>query len=99
MPKARDLSPFQLPPPPEPPTCVACRSFKPEVLVPHGAGAIGMCWLCAHHHVDHGVRLELAHSGECECLPTEIYPRSYFGPTAEAFEAARDAVLERRGLS
>lgn len=64
----------------------------------YGEDALPMCRLCAHYHVDHGVSLECANRAQCGCLPTEIYPRSVFGPTPEAFEAARDAVLARRGV-
>jgi hypothetical protein len=94
--KARDLPLAEPAPRAVDPSCAACRSFRPECLVPDGEGALAMCWLCAHQVVEHGRALADAMIGECDCLPTEIYPRSFFGATAGEFEAARDAVLERR---
>lgn len=79
------------------PTCRACRMFRPECIAPIGEFTVDLCWLCAHHVVDHHVALAAAADAQCECLPTEIYPRSFFGKTAAAFESARDEVLARRG--
>lgn len=95
--KARDLPRVKPYVPPPPPTCVACKHWQPEVQVPEGSGSVGMCWLCAHHVVDHGATFAGAPHAQCECLPTEIYPRSFFGPNDEAFERRRDEILERRG--
>ncbi len=58
----------------EKPACTACKSFAPECLVPVGDGAVPMCWLCAHHVIEHDTAVEHAHAAECECVPTEIYP-------------------------
>jgi len=33
-----------------------------------------MCWLCAHHVVDHECPPHDAATAECECLPHQIYP-------------------------
>lgn len=64
-------------PPPKPVAkkpCMACKAFAAECLVPIGDGAVPMCWLCAHHVIDHEVPLHLAHSAECECAPQAVYP-------------------------
>lgn len=74
MTKLNRLQPFKEPQPPERESCVACKTFAPEVLVPDGDAALPMCWLCAHHVVDHGSSLQGAPSAECECTPQEIYP-------------------------
>ena len=62
------------PPPPEPKLCVACKGFRAECVVPVGEGSVPMCWLCAHHVVDHECALHDAATAECECLPHEVYP-------------------------
>lgn len=62
------------PPPPEPKLCAACKAFKAECTAPVGEGSAALCWLCAHHVVDHDCSLEAAVTHECECLPHEIYP-------------------------
>ena len=56
------------------PVCRGCKTMAPECLVPHGDGAIPMCWLCAHHVIEHGTAVDHAYVGECECLPSEIFP-------------------------
>lgn len=74
--KSHRLARFVTPPPPPRPRCNApgCE-MAPEVVLPLGQGAIDLCWLCAHHHVDHGVPLsECATSEACEHTPDEIYP-------------------------
>lgn len=71
------------PPPPEPVVCVACRTMRAECEAPVGEGTAPMCWVCAHHVVQHGATLEEALEYECDCSPWEIYP---------------DDVLELRGL-
>lgn len=91
--KARELPLFIPPPPVEPPACGCCKVFRPECIVPMGDGALPMCWLCAHHVVEHNCTLEEAVEHECECLPTEIFPRSRFG---DQFEAQRDEIIARR---
>lgn len=73
--KSHKLARYVAPPPPPKPTCNACKAYAPEVIVPLGEGAIELCWLCAHHHVDHGVPLsECPTSERCEHAPHEIYP-------------------------
>lgn len=73
--KAWDLPKIPPPaPPPEPKMCVACKGYRAECVVPVGEASAPMCWLCAHHVVDHGVAPELATTAECECLPHQIYP-------------------------
>ena len=73
-PKARELPPFPIKPPPEIPACAGCGAFQPQCLVPDGEGALAMCWLCAHAHVDHGCALDATAVHECECLPEAIFP-------------------------
>jgi hypothetical protein len=73
--KSHKLARFVAPPPPPKPVCAACKAWSPEVTVPAGEGAIDLCWLCAHHHVDHGVSLRQAPEAQCECTAAEIYPR------------------------
>ncbi len=74
MSKLNRLQPFKEAPPPERASCRACRTFAPECLVPVGDDALPMCWLCAHHVIEHDVALQAAHSAECDCLPQAIYP-------------------------
>lgn len=76
--KTFSLAPYTPPPPVEKPSCAACKAFAPECLVPHGDGALAMCWYCAHHVVEHGVDLSAAHCATCECLPRQILPLSRF---------------------
>jgi hypothetical protein len=75
--KSHKLARFVAPPPPPKPVCAACKSWTPEVTVPVGDGAIDLCWLCAHHHVDHGASLRQAPEARCECTAAEIYPAEY----------------------
>lgn len=73
--RSRDLK--RIPPPkPAPPRklCVACQAFAAECEAPIDEGSAPMCWLCAHHVVDHGVTLHEAAEARCECLPHQIYP-------------------------
>lgn len=58
--------------------CVACKVFRPEVLL----RGVALCWICAHHVVDHGTVVEHAAAGQCECLPGEIYPPDFFSARA-----------------
>lgn len=61
----------------EKPACAACKAFRPEVLAPTPeGGALPMCWLCAHHFVEHDVSLQGCPSARCKCHPSEIYPSS-----------------------
>lgn len=62
------------PPQPEPPLCAACQGMRAECVAPVGETSMPLCWLCAHHVVDHGVAPGLAMTAECECLPEEIFP-------------------------
>lgn len=48
--------------------------FAPELLVPMGDEAVPMCWLCAHHVVEHETPMDQTSDARCECLPWEIYP-------------------------
>jgi hypothetical protein len=75
--KLKSLSPFVPPPPREPEVCRACKVFTPEVLVPNGHGALPMCWLCAHHVVEHGTGISQAYAARCECSHDEIFPQRY----------------------
>lgn len=72
--KLSSLKPFKAPPPVEKEACAACEAFAPECLVPVGDAAVPMCWLCAHHVIEHGTAPHHAHAAECECTPREIYP-------------------------
>lgn len=72
--KAFDLKRVVPPPPPPVKICMACNAFRAECLVPVGEASAPMCWLCAHHVVDHECALHEAATAECECLPHEIYP-------------------------
>lgn len=80
--KLSSLQPFKEPPPRERECCRACKTFAPEVLVPDGDESIPMCWLCAHHVVEHGTVIEHAHCAECECSPQMIYPLRFIGDVA-----------------
>jgi hypothetical protein len=57
-----------------PKVCVACKAFVAECNAPVGEGSAPMCWLCAHHVVDHNVPLHEAAEARCECTPEQIYP-------------------------
>lgn len=72
--KTSDLPLFKAPPTVDKPHCRSCKAFAPECLVPVGDGAAPMCWLCAHHVVDHDCPVEDAWKNECECMPEDIYP-------------------------
>ena len=54
--------------------CTACKAFAAECQVPIGEGSAAMCWLCAHHVVDHEVAIHEAATAECECTPENVYP-------------------------
>ena len=97
MTKLSDLQPFKEPPPVEKESCHACRAFAPECLVPVGEGAVPMCWLCAHHAIEHGADPSAAACAECECTPGEIYPHRHFDPPGDmlAREPAPEAVQEK----
>lgn len=72
--KTFDL-PLVLPPKPvAPKVCVACKAFRAECVVPVGEASAPMCWLCAHHVVDHECPPHKAMTAECECAPELIYP-------------------------
>jgi len=58
------------PPPPKPELCLACKVFRAECVTTVGT----MCWICAHHIVEHGCKLEDTCEARCECLPGDIYP-------------------------
>jgi hypothetical protein len=72
--KLSSLQPFKEPPLPEREACHACKSFAPDLLVPDGDEAVPMCWLCAHHVVDHGKSMQSALHAKCSCAPWMIYP-------------------------
>ncbi len=57
------------------PACEGCGAFQPECLVPNGAGALAMCWPCAHAHVDHEMPLGRCAVHECACAERDIYPQ------------------------
>ncbi len=73
--KTFDLKRVPPPPPaPEAKLCVACKGFRAECVVPVGESSAPMCWLCAHHVVDHERAPHDAATAECECLPHQVYP-------------------------
>lgn len=74
--KIEALLPFVEPPSPPKPVCFACKLWAPDCWVPLPAGSQPMCWICAHHVVEHDMAPEHAQAGECECTPAEIYPQS-----------------------
>lgn len=80
----KHLQPFKAAPPVEKEVCAACETFTPELLVPVGDAAVPMCWLCAHHVVEHGTAPHHAHAAECECTPQEIYPDRVFNIPSES---------------
>lgn len=69
----KDLTPF-IAPVVIKPSCASCKAFAPDCIVPVGDGGYPMCWLCAHHVVEHEVCVEHAFVGECDCGPDDIYP-------------------------
>ncbi len=73
----KNLQPFKEPPPPEKQACRACKTFVPELLVPMGDEAVPMCWLCAHHVVEHEASMQAAPSACCECSHNEIFPAGH----------------------
>ena len=75
MSKLSRLKPFKEPPPEPREACASCEVFAPECLVPVGDAAVPMCWLCAHHIVEHNEAPHRASTAECECTPQQIYPR------------------------
>lgn len=72
--RSRELPWFSQPVIKAMPACVGCGAFRPECLVPDDSGALPMCWLCAHAHVDHECALSECVTHRCECLPEAIYP-------------------------
>lgn len=78
------------------PVCRACQTFAPDCLAPVGDGALPMCWLCAHHVVDHGAEVDAAVHGECDCAPQDIYPWRALGRTDEEREARLASAANRR---
>lgn len=81
--KLEDLKTYREPPP-EKKACTACDSFAAECLVPVDDLAMPMCWLCAHHIVEHEVALAGAVTAECDCAPREIYPAAVFAARRQA---------------
>ena len=73
--KASALLPFT-PPVVEKPACVACKVFAPDCWVPmDGGGAKQMCWLCAHHVIEHEATVEEAPDRpKCGCKLADIFP-------------------------
>lgn len=64
--------------------CAACNTFAPECVVPIGDASAPMCWLCAHHVVEHNAPVSEAYRAECECLPKDIYPHRVLESTEPA---------------
>ncbi len=72
--KLAQLSIVKQPAPVTKKACMACKAFAAECLVPVGDGAMPMCWLCAHHVIDHESPIHEACEARCECHPHQIYP-------------------------
>ena len=97
--KLKHLKPFKEPPPPEREACAACKTFAPECLVPVEDEAVPMCWLCAHHVIEHDVLPGGAHCARCECTPQEIYPhRPAPPPPAPVADEPSPRAIEREKL-
>lgn len=98
--KTFDLERVVTPPAPVPKLCVACKGFRAECVVPVGKASAAMCWLCAHHVVDHGCEPYRAMTAECECLPHQVYPGRE-PPTVDELIAERLRLLpdEMRSLT
>jgi hypothetical protein len=95
--KLQRLPPFKETPPIAKEACAACEAFAPECLVPVGDAAVPMCWLCAHHVVEHNTAPHHAYAAECECTPQEIYPHRVF--TREIDKSDRRENDEREAFS
>lgn len=74
MKKIDGLELVRQPAPRERKICVACVAFAAECLVPVGEGALPMCWICAHHVVEHATPLHEVLEARCGCTSEEIYP-------------------------
>lgn len=74
MKKLSKLKRVEQPKPTAREACASCEAFAAECLTPIGDAAVPLCWLCAHHIVDHGCAPHRAVTAECECLPHQIYP-------------------------
>ena len=66
--------------------CPRCRVFVGECLVPHGDGALVLCWLCAHMLVDHA-----GAEGACLCTREQIYPAAVLQARRERAPHAESA--------
>ncbi len=97
--RSRDLPRFVGEKPAEKPVCRSCKTFTPDVLVPVGQGAISLCWICAHHVIEHGVPLDKAGAGECECLPEAIYPESLLAARGRFVKAPDPAIAGNKLLA
>lgn len=73
----------------ETPVCAACKVWIPECLVPVGDGSKGMCWMCAHHVVDHLISVDRAGAAVCKCRKDQIFPRRVLEEREAMLEAAR----------
>jgi hypothetical protein len=90
-------------PRPEPAKYKMCASgcaFRAECYVPVGDGSATMCWLCAHHVVEHGCAVSSARVAECECPPQDVYPhRAHEAPPErEVVEPESPRAVERDRL-
>lgn len=66
--------------------CACCKAFIADVDAPIGETSAPMCWLCAHHVVDHDVPVHEAAEATCKCKREDIYPVRVL--------RAREALLE-----
>jgi hypothetical protein len=73
--------------------CVACKAYAAECQAPVGEGSAPMCWLCAHHVVDHDVPLHEAMEARCECTPDQVYPKHVIAARTAATPAPSSPVM------
>ena len=79
--------------------CAACEAFVAECLTPVGEGSAPMCWLCAHHVVEHNCPVREAATAECECTPDEVYPVSVLKARQQVVPIVTEAMLGRTRLN
>lgn len=75
--------------------CVACKAFTADCVAPVGEASAPMCWLCAHHVVDHDVPLTEAMEARCECTPDQIYPVRVLQERATNWTKAQSVFTQR----
>ena len=56
-----------------------------------------MCWICAHHVIEHGWAINEALDAKCGCLPEAIYPEKMIAARRSAAVGERSPGLESAG--